>query len=35
VTVRLRDGENLPAMKVADFAEVVRGQCESEKKLAD
>ena len=35
VTVRLRDGENLPAMKVADFAEVVRNQCEGEKKLAD
>ena len=35
VTVRLRDGENLPAMKVADFAEMVRDQCEEEKKLAD
>ena len=35
VTVRLRNGDNLPAMKIADFAELVRNQCEEEKKLAD
>ena len=33
VTVRLRDGENLPAMKVADFAEMIRQQCGEEKNL--
>jgi threonyl-tRNA synthetase len=35
VTVRLRDGENLPAMKIAAFAEMVLRQCEEEKALAD
>jgi threonyl-tRNA synthetase len=35
VTIRLRDGENMPAMKVADFAEMVRRQCAAEKELAD
>jgi len=35
VTIRLRDGENLPPMKVADFAEMVKQQCDGEKKLAD
>ncbi|MCK4839051.1 MAG: threonine--tRNA ligase [Desulfobulbaceae bacterium] len=35
VTIRLRDGENLPAMKIADFAEMVQRQCSEEKALAD
>jgi threonyl-tRNA synthetase len=35
VTVRLRDGKNLPAMKIADFAEMVMNQCKEEKALAD
>jgi threonyl-tRNA synthetase len=35
VTIRLRDGENLPPMKVADFAGMVMRQCDEEKKPAD
>lgn len=35
VTVRLRDGSNLPAMGVAEFAEMVGRQCAGEKSLAD
>ncbi|MEN8142828.1 MAG: threonine--tRNA ligase [Thermodesulfobacteriota bacterium] len=35
VTVRLRDGENLPAMKVADFAEMIRQKSEEEKNLGE
>ncbi|MCA1764949.1 MAG: threonine--tRNA ligase [Desulfobulbaceae bacterium] len=35
VTIRLRDGENLPPMKIADFAGMVERQCAEEKKLAD
>jgi threonyl-tRNA synthetase len=35
VTVRLRDGSNLPAMGVAEFAEMVRRQSSDEKSLAD
>ena len=33
ITVRLRNGENLPAMKVAEFAEMIRSQSEEEKSL--
>ncbi|HSH12631.1 MAG TPA: His/Gly/Thr/Pro-type tRNA ligase C-terminal domain-containing protein, partial [Desulfurivibrionaceae bacterium] len=35
VTVRLRDGSNLPAMGVAEFAEMIGRQSLSEKSLAD
>jgi threonyl-tRNA synthetase len=35
VTVRLRDGSNLPPMGVAEFAEMVRRQSADEKSLAD
>jgi threonyl-tRNA synthetase len=35
LTIRLRDGENLPAMKINDFAEMVHRQCAEEKALAD
>lgn len=35
VTVRLRDGSNLPAMGVAEFAEMVGRQSAAEKSLAD
>ncbi len=35
VTVRQRDGQNLPPMAVAEFAEMVRQQSAAEKSLAD
>ncbi len=35
VTVRLRDGNNLPAMGVAEFAEMIGRQSADEKSLAD
>ncbi len=35
VTVRLRDGKNLPAMKAADFAEMISRQCKEEKNIGE